>query len=269
MSVETLLIWYVLAFASAPLTVWALVREGEVDRVRAIIQAHLFLAYSTFWMIAAGRAVWSILRGDRSWAKTSRSPASVAPIATERQGRRASLPRLGAIGSGAAIAMVASSSLVLITAATVWTTYGEVAGVQPLSVGAVAGVTGRPPSPPDGVILAVSPEPSETTAVTSPTPAAALPSAPTASPTPIPTQPPQPKPTPTPPGITDRFPELTRCPGQRNCYIYVVRPGDNFYSIVNYYRVDYDTVRRMNPRLRNPARIRPGDEIRIPTPRRK
>lgn len=69
-------------------------------------------------------------------------------------------------------------------------------------------------------------------------------------------------------GIIARFPELTACPEENGCYIYVVRPGDNFVSIVNYYEVAYAAVLRMNPSLVDPAHLRPGDEIRIPTPRR-
>ena len=182
-SVETLLVWYLLAFASAPLTAWALIREGEIDRGRAIVRAHLFLAYSTFWIIAAGRAVWSILRGDRSWAKTSRNPASVAQIAAERAVRPATRPRLGAFGTAAAIAMVASSSLVLIAAATVGKTYGEVtgAGIEPLRMADVAGITGRPPSTPEGTLLAPSPAPTEVAASASSIPAVAASSAPTRS----------------------------------------------------------------------------------------
>ena len=68
--------------------------------------------------------------------------------------------------------------------------------------------------------------------------------------------------------MTSRFPELTPCPDRRDCYIYVVESGNNFYSIVNYYRVDYDRVIAMNPGLGDPSLIRAGDRIRIPTPQR-
>lgn len=285
LSLETLLLWYLLAFASAPLTVWALIRDGEVDRPRAIVQAHLFLAYSTFWLVAAGRAVWSIIRGDRTWAKTSRNPASIAQTgkAVEQLGtpderggpsvdqvRRGRVPELGAVGCVAAIAMVASSTLVLITAAVFFGTYAEVtsAGAQAPAVDRAAAVTARPPSTPGGagfVRVGPAPEATEPIASASSSPPAAVAPAPTDGPTPGPTRTPRPPPE----RITDRFPELAPCPRESSCYIYVVRTGDNFFSIVHYYRVDYDTVLRMNPGLGNPARIRPGDEIRIPTPRRR
>jgi hypothetical protein len=286
LSLEPLLVWYVLAFASAPLTVWALIREGELDRRRAILQAHLFLAYSTFWMVAAARAVWSIIRGDRAWAKTSRNPASVAQAEqreirheTDRspvgQARLGHVRGLGSLGSLAAIAIVASSTLVLVAAAVVSGTYEEVTNEGAHSfLGGVEGITGRPPETSGGLAfvgIGASPEPTETIGSPSASPSAAVAPAPTGSPTPTPTQIPVPKQTPGPlaKSITARFPELRACPWQSGCYIYVVRAGNNFFSIVNYFRVDYDTVLRMNPSLGNPARIRPGDEIRIPTPRRR
>jgi hypothetical protein len=64
------------------------------------------------------------------------------------------------------------------------------------------------------------------------------------------------------------LPELRRCPGRSNCYIYIVEPGNNLYSIAHYYRVSYDRVLRMSPWITDPADIRTGDEVRMPTPQR-
>ncbi len=91
---------------------------------------------------------------------------------------------------------------------------------------------------------------------------------PSAAPTPslTPTSSPPPKPTPTPRPSSNRFVLLTPCPSTKNCWIYVIRSGDNLVSIANYFGVDYDQVRKMNPRLRVP--IHAGDELRIPTPTR-
>lgn len=145
-----------------------------------------------------------------------------------------------------------------------------------------AAVLDRPaPSP---TLVAAGPR-SEPTAVptTVPTPKPSPSPAPTQVPSPTPTATPTPDPTPTPtptPRITPRptaagdpilarFPELRRCPNRTGCYIYVVEPGNNLYSIANYYRVSYDQVLRMNPQITRPSTIRAGDQIRMPTPQRR
>jgi hypothetical protein len=104
-----------------------------------------------------------------------------------------------------------------------------------------------------------------TVASTPPTPSPSPPTpVPTASPTPVPTPPPTPTPAPT----SDRYLVLTPCPNVDGCWIYTVRSGDNFQSIVNWFGVPYDTVLGMNPQITNPASIRAGDEIRMPPPTR-
>jgi cellulose synthase/poly-beta-1,6-N-acetylglucosamine synthase-like glycosyltransferase len=131
-SIEVLVAWYLLAFASVPLTTWAMVRDGEVDRRRAVLQAHLFVAYAMVWMVAAGRAVWSILRGDRAWAKTARAPTPdepLAPTPTERRGRVPVRTWRAAATALAIVALVGASSLVMIGAAVIAAgTYLEVTG---------------------------------------------------------------------------------------------------------------------------------------------
>ncbi len=156
------------------------------------------------------------------------------------------------------------------------------------------GLTLPTPAPeavrPSPTALAVAPSaepstPASAAPIASPSPAPSAAPSPTPTPEPTPTPTPEPTPTPTPepprtprptarpterPGdpILARFPELRRCRGQSDCYIYTVRRGNNFFSIVNYYRVSYDRVVAMNPNLGDPSTIRAGDEIRIPTPRR-
>jgi spore germination protein YaaH len=79
---------------------------------------------------------------------------------------------------------------------------------------------------------------------------------------------PTPRPTHTPASgaTSDRLAVLTKCPGTSDCYIYVIRSGDNLVSIVHWFGVDLDRVRAMNPNLRVP--IHAGDKLRIPTPTR-
>jgi hypothetical protein len=84
--------------------------------------------------------------------------------------------------------------------------------------------------------------------------------------TPAPTPPPAtPKP-PTPAPTSDRFAVLTKCPSTPDCWIYVIRSGDNLQSIAHWFGVSYSEMLAMNPNLRIP--IQPGDRLRIPTPTR-
>ena len=61
---------------------------------------------------------------------------------------------------------------------------------------------------------------------------------------------------------------LVACPDAPRCWIYTVRTGDNFQSIVNWFGVPYDTVVAMNPGLGDVATIHVGDRIRMPPPTR-
>jgi hypothetical protein len=121
-----------------------------------------------------------------------------------------------------------------------------------VAIGPSAGLAASPTvaTPPS-----TSPSPSPTP---SPTPSAAP------TPTPPPAATPTPRPTTTPAPSSDRFEVLTRCPSQSDCWIYVIRSGDNLTSIANWFGVSFDRMMAMNPNLALP--IRPGDRLRIPTP---
>ena len=85
--------------------------------------------------------------------------------------------------------------------------------------------------------------------------------------TPTPEATPQPTPKPTKPK-SDRYKLLDPCPSQPNCWIYTVRSGDNLYSIAHYFGIPLSVIYDWNPRYANGARLRNGDQIRMPPPRR-
>ena len=57
-------------------------------------------------------------------------------------------------------------------------------------------------------------------------------------------------------------------PVAADCWIYVVRAGDNLRSIVNWFGVSFQRVLQMNPWITDPTTIHAGDELKIPTPTR-
>jgi hypothetical protein len=129
----------------------------------------------------------------------------------------------------------------------------------PASVAVVPTPTVIPtPTPTEAPTLTASPSPSATPTPT-PTPA------PTPSATPAPTASPTPKPSATP--TSTRYRLLKACPNRANCYIYVVRSGDNLFSIANYFGHSLATIYRWNPKYPG-TRLRVGDSIRMPPPKR-
>lgn len=72
-SLADLLAWYALAFVTAPLVLGAWGRIGERRSIRAVVHAHAFVLYSLVWVTAFAIAVWYVIRGRRSWTKTSRA----------------------------------------------------------------------------------------------------------------------------------------------------------------------------------------------------
>lgn len=193
----------------------------------------------------------------------------LAPTPTPREPR--DRPRLVSPAIAASIAVLAVSAIVSV---------GYVAAAGGLSVPLTAAV---PPATATATPIALAtPAASELVAARSPeltaTPTpepTATPTAeptPTSKPSPLPTATPAtprptPAPTPKPAATSDRFAVLTPCAGQSNCYVYVIRSGDNLYSIAHWFGVSLDSIYALNPWVRTTP-LRAGQELRIPTPTR-
>jgi hypothetical protein len=154
-----------------------------------------------------------------------------------------------------------------------------VVGVSPSAIAAVATPIPDVPDATEAPVptqapasVAVEPSPSPSP---SPSPTPTPTPSPTPSPTPTPT--PSPTPSPTPAGTatpkptatptSTRYKLLKPCPDRKNCYIYVVRSGDNLFSIANYFGHSLATIYRLNPQYPE-TRLRVGDPIRMPPPTR-
>lgn len=72
-TLSDLVAWYVLGFVTAPLVIATIRRAEGGSLARAIVNAHLFVLYSFVWGAAFAIAAWHVIRGRRSWAKTSRA----------------------------------------------------------------------------------------------------------------------------------------------------------------------------------------------------
>lgn len=143
------------------------------------------------------------------------------------------------------------------------------------------GPTVAPPSPSPAITLqpTLPPTPVATPPPTPrPTPTAARTPAPAATParTARPTARPTPRPTPVPtlPPVSvaspsaSRLAVLTKCATRPDCYIYTIRPGDNLYSIAQWFGVPEQTVIDLNPWLPPNRVIYTGQKLIIPTPTR-
>lgn len=153
-----------------------------------------------------------------------------------------------------------------------------VVGESPTSVAAVASTPGTPepattdapataaqvPSPTPAATATADPLPAVTPAP-SPTPSPASTPTPAVVPTAKPTPQPTPRPTATP--KSDRYALLKPCPDRKNCYVYVVRSGDNLFSIARYFGHPLSTIYSWNPQYPE-TRLRKGDQIRMPPPAR-
>jgi LysM domain-containing protein len=147
--------------------------------------------------------------------------------------------------------------------------------------GGLALTAAETPRPTEAVLGAIETTPPPTLAPTAiPTPDAASDATPSPSPSPEPAATPTPTPTaaptatappaatpkPTPRPSSGRYALLTPCPNQSGCWIYVIRSGDNLYSIARYFGVPLATVKAWNPWTANGLRV--GRELRMPPPTR-
>src|SRR4029079_7834387 len=179
-------------------------------------------------------------------------PAPVEPVSAARRITPATAGALALFALAFVISVgfvVATGGLALTAAVPTATPGGAVLGeieTAPPSFLPTPEPTAEPtPAPTPSSILSPSPSPIPTVA---PTPAA----------TPEPTAKATPRPT------SNRFALLKSCPGTPDCYIYIVRSGDNLFSIAKYFGVPLKTVQAMNPWTK--SGLVAGKELRIPTP---
>jgi hypothetical protein len=122
-----------------------------------------------------------------------------------------------------------------------------------------SGAPGASPSPAPSS-NASGPPPSES-AGPSPEPTPDATPAATPQPTARPTEAPTPSPS------SDRYALLRACPDAAECWIYVVRQGDNLVSIARYFGVPLEVVVERNPWTET-TQLVAGQELRLPPPTR-
>jgi len=113
------------------------------------------------------------------------------------------------------------------------------------------------PEPTPVPSLAPTPEPS---LAPTPEPSLAPTPLPSTSSTPAATAKPTAKPT------SNRLALLKPCPDKPNCYLYVIRSGDNLYSIANYFGVPLSTIKTLNPWTSSGLKV--GRALQLPPPTR-
>jgi LysM repeat protein len=131
--------------------------------------------------------------------------------------------------------------------------------------------TSSPGATGSGAVAEASPsgsagaDPGETTSSGGPAPSSGVstvtPSASPAATTPRPTTRSTPRPS------SSRYALLTACPGKPDCWIYVVRGGDNLFSIAKYFGVSLDVVEARNPWTKTTALVA-GQKLQLPPPTR-
>ena len=134
--------------------------------------------------------------------------------------------------------------------------------------GAVLGeIESSSPTAASTPVLTAVPAPTPT-ASPSPSPSPTPAPTPIASPTPLATPEPTPRPSvkPTTRPTSNRYALLSPCADRANCYVYVIRSGDNLFSIANYFGVSLSTVEAWNPWTQNGLVV--GRGLRIPPPTR-
>lgn len=132
---------------------------------------------------------------------------------------------------------------------------GDVTIASPTLTASATAASTPIPSPSPDAFASLSP-------TASPTPTASL--TPSASAPPSATPGPTPKATPRP--TSNRYALLKPCPNTPNCYLYVIRSGDNLYSIANYFGVSATTVQARNPWTAGGLTV--GRSLRLPPPTR-
>lgn len=180
-------------------------------------------------------------------------PSDHAPVAATATARRTLTPAvlvatilLVASAAGSVTFMLARGGLALPVASPAGSAAPggiALASIGPSGAGATLG-------PIASIVPSIAPSPAPPTA--SPTPARSAP-------------PPSPRPTPVP--TSNRYALLQPCPSRPNCYIYVVRVGDNLTSIANYFGVPMTAVYRLNPWARTTP-LRAGQRLILPPPTR-
>ncbi len=83
------------------------------------------------------------------------------------------------------------------------------------------------------------------------------------TPAPGPTATTAPPVSPTPGPTSDRYALLEPCPDAPDCWIYVVREGDNLVSIARYFGVPFGVVTDLNP-WTTTTQLVAGQELRLP-----
>lgn len=128
-----------------------------------------------------------------------------------------------------------------------------------------AGLASTPPSPVSTAPAAASDQPAPSAASSAePSASASIDSAtakPSATASPAPPSEPTPRPS------SDRYALLNPCPDATQCWIYVIRAGDNLVSVARYFGVPFDEVTRRNP-WTGTTQLVAGQELRLPPPTR-
>jgi hypothetical protein len=133
------------------------------------------------------------------------------------------------------------------------TAQGPSISTTPAAGGATSGGSAAPSVVPSVVpTVAPSVAPGAAPSV-APTPGPPATSAPTSAPGPRPS--------------SDRYELLIACPDIADCWVYVVRQGDNLFSIAKYFGVPLTTIEERNAWTRT-TQLVAGQELILPTPTR-
>lgn len=129
------------------------------------------------------------------------------------------------------------------------------------AIGAVPSSTAQPTA-----VNSATVTPPRTGPAASPTAAAAS-SKPVAIGTAKPTAQPTTTPGTSPRASSNRYDLLTKCPSEADCWIYVVRQGDNLFSIARYFGVPLSVVEERNPWTKTTTLVA-GQTLLLPPPTR-